>query len=201
MMFSEVVWTTELNIGNYDLVQKCLEHKKNNPKSENRSNYGGWHSKDIAANNNVLDPFIEVFDEITTNVNEFKNYLLIKNGLLTHLQGGWIVINGHKDCNFLHRHGGSVVSGVLYVYAVEGQGDLVFEEGSGIKLDYVGNNLFDSHTSITASKYRVKPRTGLLVLFPSWYKHMVLPNETTEERIALSFNYGFIEPLNVFEQP
>ena len=195
-MFSEVVWTTTLDVDLQGISEKCIQHKLDNPISEERSNVGGWHSADIANANQPSKPFTELFGVITEHVNEFRKHLAIKESYITYLQSGWILINNHKDSNSLHKHSNSHISGVLYVKTEPEQGSLVFEEGSGIRLDYTGNNLFHNPNALNAAKYKIEPYNGLLVLFPSWYKHMVLPNQTTNDRISISFNYGFLHPLD-----
>jgi hypothetical protein len=37
---------------------------------------------------------------------------------------------------------------------------------------------------------RIRPRPGLLFIFPSWLLHQVLPYRGTGLRISIAFNFG-----------
>jgi hypothetical protein len=41
---------------------------------------------------------------------------------------------------------------------------------------------------IFEGRYLVEPMPGLMVMFPSWLKHMVHPFQGLGERISISFN-------------
>ena len=38
------------------------------------------------------------------------------------------------------------------------------------------------------NKIRIRPRTGQIVIFPSYVLHSVYPNNSTEDRITIAFN-------------
>ena len=38
------------------------------------------------------------------------------------------------------------------------------------------------------SSYTVRPEPGLMVLFPSYMPHMVLPHQGGRERVSIAFN-------------
>ncbi len=41
---------------------------------------------------------------------------------------------------------------------------------------------------------RIRPRPGLMVLFPGWLKHFVHPHTGTGTRISIAFNIAYKEP-------
>lgn len=77
----------------------------------------------------------------------------------------WANVSEPGDQNASHAHQGPwALSGVFFVEG--GSGDLVLEWSEG--------------------DYRVTPRPGDVVLFPSWLPHRVEP--CTERRITVAFN-------------
>jgi hypothetical protein len=42
--------------------------------------------------------------------------------------------------------------------------------------------------NVFEGRYLVEPMPGLMVMFPSWLKHMVHPFHGSGERISISFN-------------
>jgi hypothetical protein len=41
------------------------------------------------------------------------------------------------------------------------------------------------------SKFAIQPFSGLLLMFPSYLVHWVLPNESTDERMSIAFNIAY----------
>jgi|TARA_B100000927_G_scaffold183581_1_gene147802 uncharacterized protein (TIGR02466 family) len=89
--------------------------------------------------------------------------------------------NGVVDA---HRHERSVISGAYYPYVDDGSSPLLFDN------PYSQN--FMNMNTINLSNYNryqleCFPKSGLLVIFPSWMKHSV-PNNPTKKRFTISFN-------------
>lgn len=42
-----------------------------------------------------------------------------------------------------------------------------------------------------ASKFVMKPRAGMLLMFPSYLRHWVYPNDSDEDRVTIAFNVRF----------
>lgn len=89
-----------------------------------------------------------------------------------------------------HVHSNAMLSGVFYVKAPKGCGDIVFHDPAWVaKTMFVGNDV-QAFPSV-ATKWSEEAQEGKMVLFPSWLPHRSLPNESTEDRIIVSFNIGF----------
>ena len=87
-----------------------------------------------------------------------------------------------------HIHADAAWSGVYYVDAGESGGDAGGElmlgdprAGAGMVIGQA--NRFDS-----ASSVQITPRTGELLIFPSWLLHWVTPYQSDAPRISVSFN-------------
>jgi hypothetical protein len=87
-------------------------------------------------------------------------------------QGFWFNAMGPGDFTSEHTHeeNDELLSGVYYVEAPEGSGDLI---------------LFDGPLSI-----RVKPQAGTLLFFPPELPHAVETNRSGRPRLAIGMNFG-----------
>ena len=83
-----------------------------------------------------------------------------------------------------HRHEGSVVSGAYYPIVENGSAPIVFE--SPIRTPRMAE-IHNKATDFTANNMEFEPKSGMLILFPSWLYHYSLPNKTAK-RITISFN-------------
>tara|TARA_Y100001936_G_scaffold86957_1_gene85280 strand:- start:27973 stop:28533 length:561 start_codon:yes stop_codon:yes gene_type:complete len=101
----------------------------------------------------------------------------------------WTTIYPEKSFVPEHTHNGSMISGVYYAKAHENCGDLVFHDPAWVAKSMVLNS--GTTFPIKGTKQKVSPKTGDLILFPSWLPHSTEFNETTEDRIIVSFNFQF----------
>ena len=83
-----------------------------------------------------------------------------------------------------HRHERSIVSGAYYPYVDNGSSPLLFENPM---TPYFMNQTNIQETPYNKYELECFPKTGLLVLFPSWMRHRV-PANITEKRYTVSFN-------------
>ena len=103
------------------------------------------------------------------------------------VEGCWFNINNTLNShNQIHNHSG-VVSGVFYLKAPEGAGNLHIMN-MGMNQMWSGHNQADRPSSATAAHYTIKPRAGDMYLWPSYLYHSVDSNTKDVERISISFN-------------
>lgn len=105
----------------------------------------------------------------------------------------WPNVNMTGDYHNLHNHPHSWLSGTYYVAVPEDQGrqhrsDLnpnaisFFDPRGQANMNAIkGDGQFDP-------EYRVQPRPGQLLLWPSFLHHLVHPNLADEARVSVSFN-------------
>ena len=100
-------------------------------------------------------------------------------GSLTPNPPFWFNVAGVGEITGLHDHAHlSILSGVLYLQAEEGSGDLYFRK-EGI------NDL------------NLRPEVGKMVIFPPFLKHGVHSNDSRKDRISFAFNlfpFPLIQP-------
>ena len=148
-----------------------------------KSNYGGWQSGGFET---VPKNFKDLFKKINANVKEVEKKLSLLKKL--RLQNLWYNVNGLGSFNRPHDHQGAVVSGVYYVSISKNSGSIVF---LNTNLDlYYGHNI-KNYNEYNSSTWKIEPKENLCILFPSYLRHYVEPNLNKEERISISFNYGF----------
>ncbi|MAI03857.1 MAG: hypothetical protein CMQ75_04975 [Gammaproteobacteria bacterium] len=183
--FPTTIWTTILDdIDNSKLKSLALDTMKKD-KGVVKSNRNGWQS-------DGMDPgkhheFGKLMDSITHKVNTASHQVGMGQ---VNLSNVWINVNGKGGYNQMHTHIRSMFSGVYYVSAKHGQGGFYFERNDGAE-HFIKNPDADCLTPFNVYSWVHPSETGKLIIFPSWLKHSVEPNDIDEYRISISFNYQF----------
>lgn len=186
---------------NSDLRDILLAEASSNS-SNDISNIGGWHSEGLQ---NRQEECFKKLQKIT--ISKLKELVDAKTGgkykPLWNVTS-WAVVNNKGHYNMPHSHPHSDWSSVYYVDG----GDEVQGAHSGNMLisDPRGTVLEMSRCRVDVPEFykamfgdtnvRLKPYSGLLVFFPSWLTHSVLPYEGKRPRICIAANYhlhGFKE--------
>lgn len=157
-----------------------------------RSNWHGWHSEDDffmrpePGCQALRQHIVEAVQLCTRNVSpefDFPNHSI---------QGeGWINVLGRGGLNTPHDHPAWVWSGCYYVNVPDGDQALsgcieFFDTRTNIRtLSVEGASCF-------ASKFAMKPKAGMLLIFPSYLRHWVYPNDSDTDRVTIAFNLRFI---------
>ena len=182
LWFPSVVWSAIINVVNNDQMKTFAYDLKSKDPGVNISNYGGWQSNSLKAQQNIQ------VDRLVAKLNEEIAFCCNQTGLpKLELYNIWININPPGAYNHLHNHIGSVLSGVYYVDADDSQGNIQFERSDGAEY-YLPPPEKNTYFSCTRSTYKAK--TNALYIFPSWLKHSVEGNRSDKDRISISFNYG-----------
>jgi len=87
-----------------------------------------------------------------------------------------------------HTHADAAWSGVYYVDAGDSGGDAGGLLTLGDPRAGAGMVIGDSNRFDSASSVQITPRTGELLIFPSWLVHWVTPYQSDAPRISVSFN-------------
>ena len=100
----------------------------------------------------------------------------------------WANVSESGHFNMPHVHGGSFWSGVYYVRAGEGEGgQLILHDPRmpGLRMHAPGVHFKGMGAELKAE---VRPRAGLMVLFPAWLSHSVEPWSGEGHRISIAMN-------------
>lgn len=184
------------------LVEAILRAYKSDPNGKQSSQVGGWHS-------NPLVDFDPAFEELCVLVKEAGQ------GFLSHMGYGnkiedvncWANINNKGQFNMFHHHNGSLLGGVYYPVKSLDDGVLSFNYGNdpvdagawgghgGELVIQSPNYNLQGHlktnlpSAWNTDHYHINPTSGLLVLFPAYLTHSVMPVMGDTTRISLAFSF------------
>jgi uncharacterized protein (TIGR02466 family) len=198
-LFATPVAAVELPDGarlNAALAPVILERRRLTA-SVQASNAGGWHSdRDIldwggTAVGEIIDIAKGLADRLTAD----------RAGKPAHpkwVVQAWANVNGPGDSNICHYHPGSFWSGTYYVddggcaadESLGGAFEMLDPRGPGPAMYAPTLKFAGEDGSSVGSAETIRPRPGLLVLFPSWLLHQVRPYRGDALRISIAFNLG-----------
>lgn len=189
--FPTPIWwaDTEINLDKLNELYEFLV--KDDPDGRALSNFGGWQSIDF------LPEDFEASKEFGNAVEEFGITCLRDYGLNTtefypKINNMWYSNNKGGDFNQVHIHGGCFLAGTFYLRVPpmkKGDGEIVFYRNHFEEhfLASVSGH-YETYTPLSGTACRYPPKTGRIVMFPSYVPHGVLPSGSTEDRISISFN-------------
>ncbi|MCP5075138.1 MAG: hypothetical protein GY947_17830 [Rhodobacteraceae bacterium] len=102
----------------------------------------------------------------------------------------WINILPSGGTHASHIHPHSVISGTTYVAMPEGASALKLEDPRSARMMTAPVRKGDARPEMRQFHY-VAPKVGDILLWESWLRHEVPLNMADEERISVSFNYGW----------
>ena len=189
--FSVPIHVIDSNLENsfLDNLKEDIYLLRQNDSGFNLSNNEGWHS--------TSDLFIkkeETFQKVCSTCAKSIASIMqsydskFNPDLFDARFSGWINVNPKGGLNNLHSHPNSHWSGVLYV-----QKPSEVEGFSGM-IEFVNPNQEGRELAKILPKMgfdnmvRIRPRTGQLVIFPSYLLHSVYPNKSNQDRITIAFN-------------
>ena len=191
LFFSTPIWSAK--IANYkDVNEELLNYISNlreqNPEGIRKSNTNGWHSKDFDLNNKTPKKFIYA---VSSNINTAFNDMDwdIEKQIIK-IKSIWAIINEKGAYNDRHHHGNSALSAAYYVRAPKDCGDIVFYDPRPAPV--FSHPIAKKPNILNATVNSITPDEGLLVLFPSYLDHSVKPNQSSNQRIVISFNVNLI---------
>jgi uncharacterized protein (TIGR02466 family) len=145
------------------------------PNDIRKSNYGGWQSAVNLHHNAVFKPLLAHVSGVCAQVFKVK-------GATFHQM--WACINKKHDQNLIHSHTNNYnLSGAFYLNVPQDSGEIVFRDPRP-GANQAPYRLFKDDGD---SEY-FTPAAGLILMFPSYLEHFVLPNRSDEDRISMSFD-------------
>ena len=197
LLFSSAVMTKQLENSeelNVLLREQSYKLKRASSGIEvGASNLGGWHSE-----TDLFHRKEPCFIHLQEQIIQFSQAAAIKvNGkldptLYNQELNGWININPPGTLNAPHDHPEFEMSGTYYVQTPKTS---KLEQGA---LEFIDPKVNSAKSTIYnvpgfGRNFRVSPREGQLICFPSYLRHWVYPNESNEDRISIAWNYRLSE--------
>jgi len=177
---------TEVEFSNFNLIKSDLidwiYHYKKTNLGVQKSNCGGWQSKDDFYKDISFKPFYSYLIESIKSSLPYKKRFTLQNM--------WININGNGDRNEFHNHPGAMLSGVFWIQSNLNSGNI----GLQSPLLFTQESLFFYRNEILNQFnfdgfFGMEPKEGTAIIFPSELYHYVSSNQSTQDRISISFNF------------
>jgi uncharacterized protein (TIGR02466 family) len=97
----------------------------------------------------------------------------------------WANVSSRGGYHVVHSHSGYSWSGVYYV-----------DDGGARETDGGRIELIDPRTNVSIpgvesqneARLSLTPKSGLMIMFPSWLQHYVTPHEGDRDRVSIAFN-------------
>lgn len=177
-----------------DIFSKIIDISED--KNEEVFHYAN-QSKTTPDDLNVRSDFTSLVSFIEKNVKNFSEEVLGIKKIDITLHSMWSNIHNSGSKHHHHQHPNSFLSGVYYPYIpdCEDPGNIVFldprQAKNMVHADFVKSSC------ISNRNIWVTPKTGLLLLFPSWLEHGtdLFVSSKDEKRVAISFNYQLTKCL------
>jgi len=92
-----------------------------------------------------------------------------------------------------HIHNNVMLSGVYYVKAEEGCGEINFRDPAYISKTMIAPTSNRDVFPGPGTRWTHPPKAGDMIIFPGWLPHFTYKNKSGEDRIIISFNLIFDE--------
>ncbi len=181
---------------NAALIPVILERRRQT-QSVQASNAGGWHSdRDILAwGGKPVADIIDIAKGVANRLTADRAGKLVQPAWVVQ---AWANVNGPGDSNICHYHPGSFWSGTYYVddggcaddESLGGAFEMLDPRGPGPAMYAPTLKFAGEDGASVGSAETIRPRPGLLFLFPSWLYHQVRPYRGDALRISIAFNLG-----------
>ena len=140
-----------------------------------------WRSPFFEELKNLLDLHVKTFVEELDFDLEGRNLKL---------EDLWINILPEGGNHSAHIHPNSVISGTTYISMPSGSSAIKFEDPRHSMMMAAPSRIKDAKEYLKPFIY-INPSVGDVLLWESWLRHEVPANNSSEERISISFNYSW----------
>ena len=152
----------------------------------NRSNKGGWHSKDFDLRDRSSIQLKFALELQNYILNTFKKLGWKTENKQIQIKSMWAIINKKEDFNVVHSHPNSLLSAAYYVKAPKNCGRFQVENPNNIKKHITPELANENDLNVLLAGIEISE--GDLIIFPGYLPHKVAKNESDEDRIVISFN-------------
>ena len=199
LLFSTPLYHANLaDSGNFDmgeLEKSCWSIAQDDEAGQkwcDENNYSGYTSYASLSDLTWRSPFFEELKHlldlhVKTFVEELDFDLEGRNLKLEDL---WINILPEGGNHSAHIHPNSVISGTTYISMPSGSSAIKFEDPRHSMMMAAPSRIKDAKEYLKPFIY-VNPSVGDVLLWESWLRHEVPANNSSEERISISFNYSW----------
>ena len=175
---------------NSNLIPYIYKMQELDIEGENKSNFGGWHSKpfDLKEKGSIQNNFLNDISECIFD--SFLNYGWKVDPKKIRIREMWAIINKKNDFNIEHTHPNSYLSAAYYVKTPKNCGKFIATNPNAISKNYYP--AIEKATQYNQKNSGIEVEEGNLLLFPAHLPHKVERNMSDEDRIVISFNVDTI---------
>lgn len=169
-------------------------------RSVQASNAGGWHSeRDLPSwGGTEATEILDLARQVATRMTADRNGQPIRPRWSMQ---AWANVNAPGDGNIAHYHPGAFWSGTYYVDdggcaddpSLGGEFEMLDPRGATPGMYAPGLKFASEDGASAGSAETIRPRPGLLFLFPSWLFHQVRAYRGSALRISIAFNLGLAD--------
>jgi uncharacterized protein (TIGR02466 family) len=181
--FPTSVFGKDIKLDNDKLAQDIVNWSNQDP-GVSKTNVKGWHSTTDMALKPEYQPLVNELMIMCKDM--FKEEWLDREPILGNM---WANINPKDGLNQPHIHPNSLFSGVYYVKSNSQSGKLkIYDPRPGAQI-VMPNRREGQPPKHLWREANIDPFPGRIIMFPAWLWHAVLPNESNDLRISVSFNF------------
>ena len=190
------IMTPDAQARNAELEAIILRRRDAHP-SIGASNLGGWHSsRDFPGwGGPRAGEVMAMAQSAVTQMTADRSGASIRPNWTSE---AWANVSGPGDSNSCHYHPGSFWSGAYYVNdggcaedeSLGGEFEM-FDPRGPAPMMHAPNLKFSAEGGLSAgSAETIRPRPGMIFIFPSFLLHAVRPYRGKSLRISIAFNFG-----------
>ena len=140
------------------------------------------------SNVHELPEFSDLISDISRKATAFsKAFAYDVDKFPLRISSCWLNVYSKWHSQEIHLHPNNVISAIYYFQAPEGAGKLLFHSPmSDLMYDPPKTEVNSLNTKISA----IVPENSMLILFPSWLKHSVTPDNSRDGiRVSMAMNF------------
>lgn len=185
-LFPSPVWTVlfdDRDSFNAHLLELANQLRSEDPVGVKNTNIKGWQSPNILQSLSQFEEMNLRILQVCQRIAESQHFR--PNMVLDHQ--AWVNISPPGASNQIHYHPNCHFSGVYYISLKAPEcGSIFFRDPR------VASRMFTAPVTtlnpFTAEEERMRPEEGRMYVFPGWLEHGVDINESSQDRISISFN-------------
>ena len=142
--------------------------------------------------------FKEITQKILIECKHYLSAMRIKKTIEDHALGLRVYdlfcnINKQYSFHGPHRHECADLSVVYYVDVNEQSSAFVAHNPAEPLFMHTRLEFFEDDSPLVNDQHEIQPKTGQVLIFPSWLMHEVKQQKTVQERVSIALNLGIIK--------
>jgi uncharacterized protein (TIGR02466 family) len=183
-------------------LEDVILRRRDESETIGASNIGGWHStRDLAHwGGQRVEEILTAAQSIVSQMSADRDGKPVRPDWVVE---AWANVSARGHSNSCHYHPGSFWSGSYYVRdggcaddpSLGGEFEM-FDPRGPAPMMHAPSLKFAGEDGLSAgSAETIRPRAGLMFIFPSFLLHAVRPYHGDQLRISIAFNFGLYRPL------